>query len=183
MHALRQGFLRAAHGHQVRFASARTASALLQKGPVASALSAHGLSADDAVEDKAARVALLAAFVETCEMPVPSNALADMKSAASMAAFFEQALAPADVQPHAQRMFQGRVDLEGIAPLDPLETTTENLRDRFATDLPPNLKIDVRTFEDRPQPVMQTTRRPAGLPFITTKMIDEKNQPKKKIKR
>lgn len=145
-----------------------------------SALRAHGLNPDDGVENKAARVALLAAFSETCELPIPSNAIGEMRSAADMAAFFERALAPAEVQPHAQRIVEGRVAREGIAPLDPLETTTENLSERFATDLPPNLKIDARTFEARPKPLMQTTRRSEGLPHLTSKMKAELNKPKKK---
>ncbi len=151
---------------------------LLQEEAVATALRVHKLSATDEVREKNARIALLQAFAAACERPVPSNALRSMRTAADMADFFEGALAPSDVQPHAKRLFERRVDQEAIAPLARVEATPEKVRDRFATDLPSNLKVDPATFRPRPMPVMQTQRRPAGLPHITTKMRSDMRRQK-----
>ncbi len=155
--------------------STRSATSLLADSNIAGVLSTHQLTPTTPLPDSPALLAVLAAFRQVCEKPLPSDVFLRVRTAADIAEYYEGALAPQGVSRHAANL-HAKVTPE---PLPRVDATPAAVGAHVGTALPPNLTLDPKTFSQRPVAVMSTGARPKNVPVFNRRVLLEQRRQKR----
>lgn len=157
--------------------STRTASSLLSDTNIASVLAKHQLTPTTPLTSTTptALIAVLTAFRQVCEQPLPSDAFLRVNTAVDLANYYERALAPKGVPKHLSELHLKLVD----NPLPCFDATPDAVANSVNSVLPENLSLDPKTFEERPIAVMSTGSRPLNVPKFNRRILLEQRRAKR----
>lgn len=121
---------------------------LLEDASMRRLLQKSNLSARTRIDDKDAKLCILAHLSETCKIPVASDAFLKMHTAEDMATWYSEELKPCRARPHARNLIRHTLadsgDCEEID--DRIDLDREKVQVEVESRIPANVVLDERTF-------------------------------------